>query len=96
MKYSVNWITTPNGNGIKAGDVIAVSVPEAKQALYCIIYEDGFPKTVYWDGFNEGIKDQVCHVKTIGLMKGEYLLVTKALADNHSGYATWYDKFLIV
>lgn len=42
MKITCNWIKTPQGHGIKQGDILRISAPGASH-ISGAIYQNGFP-----------------------------------------------------
>lgn len=101
--YNVNWIQSPNGNAIKSGDTLKVTITGADHATVAI-YENGLPINTDFDDNKDG--KVVCEIKLlerqssqgnvsyVGYPKGTYVLKTSAWINGKT--QMWKDEFFVI
>lgn len=104
--YSTNFIRTDQGNGIKQGQSLKVTIDGADWAQSAI-YKDGMPINTDFDDNRDG--KVVCEFKLLNRIvdrsgairiqyvpyqTGEYVLKTRAWINNRM--QGWDDKFVVV
>ena len=91
MKFIMNWIKTPNGNGINEGDTLTIYAAGAAH-ISGAIYQKGFPVlAIFGAGERAKIK-----VQRKGLnLKGTAVLKLRAFDKKHRGFGI-DDAFLIL
>ena len=94
MKYKVNWINTPKGNGIKAGKTLIVKVSDTKLISGWVAKKKwyGSKKLQIGQGTNE-LKFKLLPIKKYE--KGKYVLRVIA-HDKTWQYKKWRDVFEVV
>ena len=87
----MNWVKTPNGNGINEGDLLTIHAAGAAH-ISGAIYQKGFPVlAIFGDGERAKIK-----VQRKGLnLKGQAVLKLRAFDKKHRGFGI-DDAFLIL
>ena len=91
MKFIVNWVKTPQGNGINEGDILKVHAAGASH-ISGAIYRKGFPVlAIFGNGENAKIL-----IKRKGLsLKGQAVLKLRAFDTKHRGFGV-DDAFIIL
>ena len=87
----MNWIKTPNGNGIKEGDTLKVTAQGASH-ISGAIYRKGFPVLAIF-GMGNSAKIKVLR-KGLSL-KGPAVLKLRAFDSKHRGFGI-DDAFIII
>ena len=93
MKYSVNWLKTPDGNGISSGETVIVKVKGADY-LSGGIYKDNLPVLAFFEMGNSAsiplVKGRTFLRRPKPLPRGKYVLKTRTAANG------WDDEFQII
>lgn len=91
MKFIINWIKTPQGNGINEGDLLTIYAAGASH-ISGAIYKNGFPVLAIF-GMGERAKIKV---QRKGLnLKGQAVLKLRAFDKKHRGFGI-DDAFIIL
>lgn len=98
--YKVNWIQTPQGNGIQSGTVLKVDV-EGASHISGGIYKDDLPMQAGFSFDPDPLTFKLAkraivdgEWRTVGLALGTYVLKTRAFVDGKG--QGWDDEFQIV
>ena len=91
MKFTMNWVKTPNGNGIAEGSTLKINAAGASH-ISGAIYKKGFPVLAIF-GMGENAK---VLVKRKGMnLKGQCVLKLRAFDSKHRGFGI-DDAFIII
>lgn len=91
MKFIINWVKTPTGNGIKEDSILRINAKGAAH-ISGAIYQKGFPiLAIFGKGDHAEIK-----VSRKGMnLKGMAILKISAFDKQHKGYKVT-DGFVII